>query len=42
VRNAANRVVQCDRLEYGPQLVKAVGTHAEHAQIEVDLGVRAD
>jgi hypothetical protein len=31
-----------DRLEHCPQLVKAVSSHAEHAKVEVDLGVRAD
>ena len=38
-RDALDRVVQRDGLEDGPQLVKAVGPHAEDAQIEVDLGV---
>ena len=35
------RVVQLDRLEDRAQLVIAVGADAEHAQIEIDLGVRA-
>ena len=39
---AHQRVVQLDRLKDGPQLVIAVGADAEHAQIEVDFGVRAD
>ena len=38
------RIVSCSamRLEYGAQLVKAVGPHAEDAEIEIDLRVRAD
>jgi hypothetical protein len=38
-RNAADRIVQRQRLEYGAQLVKAVGPHAEDAEIEIDLRV---
>ena len=41
-RNAVDRVVQRQRLEDGAQLVKAVGPHAEHAQIEIDLRVGAN
>src|SRR5262245_16914073 len=41
-RNAAKRVVNRDRLEYSPKLVEAVSAHPQDAQIEVDLGMRAD
>ncbi|MNC85597.1 hypothetical protein D3C83_12060 [compost metagenome] len=41
-RLALDHVVQRDRLEDGAQLVKAVGPHAEDAQVQVDLGVGAD
>ena len=34
------RVVQRDRLEDGAELVIAVGTRAEHAQRQIDLGGR--
>src|SRR5204863_10044638 len=36
---ADERVVQLDRLEHGAQLVIPVGADAQHAKIEVDLGV---
>ena len=41
-RHAQQRVVHVDRLKHRAELVIAVGARAQHAQIEVDLGIGAN
>ena len=41
-RDTANHVVKRERLEDGAQLVKAVRPRAKHAQVQIDLRVRAN
>ena len=41
-RHTLDRVVELQRLEDRPELMEPVGPRAEHTQVEIDLGVRAN